>query len=395
MHVRLRNYVYNNKPIGIGSFAKVYKGHDITTKKKVAIKKINKKKLDKILCERLNMEIKLIKTYHDHKNIIDVYDVFSSEYNDHVFIILEYCECGDLSDFIENNRLGEDSIRYYMIQLRDGLKYLRSNNVIHRDLKPKNILLTNNYKTLKIADFGFAKTILDISLMDTLCGSPLYMAPEIMNNKKYNVQSDLWSVGVILYEMVYRRHPYGEPMNIFDLMNRLNNRVIEFSESDVSDKCLDLLQILLKTNADVRIKWVDFFNHPWFDQKGIPFIPTNTKITNKDHTQNRLIDIDEQDDLIFSMEMDNNNNQITKSNYCLDDILQDNYIKYSIDHIKKDGTLNSFNVIDKRQVPYVGSLPIEQQTRTRSISISSSKSILHNSLAYLSSSLNYFKTIIK
>lgn len=394
MHVRLENYVYQNKPIGIGSFAKVYEGIDVITKKKVAIKKINKGKLNKALRERLNMEIKLMKTYHNHKNIIDLYDVLYSESEKHVFIILEYCDCGDLGDFIKNNRLGEERILYYMTQLRDGLKYLLKNNVIHRDLKPKNILLTNNYKTLKIADFGFATTTLDeISLMDTLCGSPLYMAPEMMTNKKYNIQSDLWSIGVILYEMIYRQHPYGEPMNILDLMDRLKNRVIEFPESDMSDECLNLLQTLLKTNVGGRINWEEFFNHTWFDIKGLCYSPVN-KIG-----KTKPIPIkSNKNDLMFSMDMDesinnlNSSVKISKSDYRLEDILyEDHLINQSKNkpqnHIRKDGILIDFEIIDKSENLCIGSMPTEQRVR----SYSGRGSILKNSLAYLSTSLQILK----
>ena len=391
-----------------------------------------------------------MKAHHDHENIIDLYDVLYSESGEYVFIILEYCDCGDLSEFIKNNRLGEDSIKYYMNQLRNGLKHLRKNNVIHRDLKPKNILLMNNYKTLKIADFGFARTTLDeISLMDTLCGSPLYMAPEMMNNKKYNVQSDLWSIGVILYEMIYRQHPYGKPMNILDLMDRLNNRVIEFPESDVSNECINLLKTLLKTSADGRINWDDFFNHPWFDKEGLLFTPHKlvkkaSLIEIDSDTESKCkyltsktspIDIPKkennltvspirknsyEENLMFSIEMEgekkkkkeevqftedlkekenilyrtdlNSSVIISKSDYNLEDILYEDHMEKKsksipIEHIRKDGTLVDFEIVDKK-VPYVGSLPIEQRAR----SYSKSGSILKNSLAYLSTSLQILKS---
>jgi serine/threonine-protein kinase ULK/ATG1 len=160
--------------------------------------------------------------YNNNDNIIKLYDVLYSDKKDYLYMILEYCDCGDLYNFIKNNKLTEEQIKYYMNQLKNGLQYLRDNNIIHRDIKPKNILLTNNNKILKICDFGFAKSIIDdVSLMETLCGSPLYMAPEIINNKKYNIKSDLWSVGIILYEIIYNKHPLGEPVNILDLMEKI------------------------------------------------------------------------------------------------------------------------------------------------------------------------------
>ena len=400
MYIRLRDYVYNNKPIGVGSFAKVYKGINIINKKKVAIKKINKKKLNKKLQERLKIEIKLIQIYHNHENIVDLYDVLYSDNNDYVFIIMEYCNCGDLGDYIKNNKLDENNIKYYMNQLRNGIQYLIENNVIHRDLKPKNIMLTKNYKILKITDFGFARsTIDDISLMDTLCGSPLYMAPEMMLNKKYNIKSDLWSIGIILYEMIYNIHPYGNPINIIDLIDRIKKKKIYFPKNNISDECLNLLSLLLQVNDNERITWNDFFNHSWFDKVE----NLNNSISNIEDNLLFDIELDDNNDIDNNIDNDIDNNidndidssvTITKVNDCLDDLILEDHMKSKtqnipIKHIQKDGTLIDFEIVDNRQSDiYIGSLPVEQRAR----SYSTGNSILKNSLAYLNSSLQILKS---
>ena len=112
-----------------------------------------------------------------------------------VYIVLEYCAGGDLSQFIRRNgRMNETSARRFMLQLARELKAMRKAQLVHRDLKPQNLLLTSNdlNAELKIADFGFARYIRDSEGMaDTVCGSPLYMAPEVLNYQKYDAKADL------------------------------------------------------------------------------------------------------------------------------------------------------------------------------------------------------------
>ena len=101
---------------------------------------------------------------------------------------------------LNNKPLKEKHAHRFLFQIASGLKYLYSKKIVHRDLKPQNILVAKNYQ-LKISDFGFAK-FQKSNLSETICGSPLYMAPEILTYKKYTDKADLWSVGIILYEML-------------------------------------------------------------------------------------------------------------------------------------------------------------------------------------------------
>lgn len=315
MNVRLGDYVYINKSIGKGSFSRVYKGKNMITNKDVAIKKIKVNKLGKQLLNRLNMEIDLMKKLN-HENIIQLYDVLQSNNKKYTFIIMEYCENDSLHKLIKRT-LNEQEIHYYMTQLRNGLQYMSDNNIIHRDLKPQNILLTNNYKTLKIVDFGFAKnTFNNISLMDTLCGSPLYMAPEIINKKKYNIQSDLWSIGIILYEMIYQKHPYGKPINILDLMDRLNTRDIQFPDNDMSNECTDLLKLLLHVDVNSRMTWQKFFDHEWFKKDNSTMNVENLDIeleedSSSDNSSRDSHSIDDDDnDLMFNIDLNEKYNNL-------------------------------------------------------------------------------------
>ncbi|MCL7029827.1 hypothetical protein MKW94_014223 [Papaver nudicaule] len=158
-----------------------------------------------------------------------------------------------------------------MKQLAAGLQILRQNNLIHRDLKPQNLLLTtnDNHAVLKIADFGFARSLQPRGLAETLCGSPLYMAPEIMQLQKYDAKADLWSVGAILFQLVTGNTPFNGNNPIQLLQNILKSTELSFPPDsvDLTSDCIDLCQKLLRRNPVERLTFEEFFNHPFLSQK--------------------------------------------------------------------------------------------------------------------------------
>jgi serine/threonine-protein kinase ULK/ATG1 len=266
--------LYKKNKLGKGAFSSVYRGvyNGITNKyinknDYVAVKIINTYGLNHKNFEIINNEINIMNFLKDnsHPNIIKCVDTFQS--SKCAYIVMEMCECGDLSS-IMGRPIKEKYVRLYFMQLIDGLQFLHSHDFIHRDIKPKNILLTNNKKILKIADFGFAKITKGSLIKEQICGSPLYMAPEIMNNDVYNNQSDLWSVGLILYEMLYGVHPYENCKTLDELKNVINTTDIKIppDNSDVkgiSDDCINLLSKILQKNTTQRIGWEEFFNNKW------------------------------------------------------------------------------------------------------------------------------------
>jgi len=147
---------------------------------------------------------------------------------------------------------------------------LRDNNVVHRDLKPQNILLVENNENslLKIADFGFAKFLQPFALAETLCGSPLYMAPEVMQAQKYDAKADLWSVGVILYQLVTGIPPFNGDNQIQLLKIILRSREIRFpSDCELSHGCIDLCRKLLRLNSVERLTVEEFVHHPFLSEQ--------------------------------------------------------------------------------------------------------------------------------
>ena len=274
---KIGNYEFSRnkeKILGCGSFSTVYLGNYygqnnafIKKDTPVAIKIIKTNNIPDKAREILNDEMNIMELikYDPHPNIVGCYDVINSQ--NETFIIMEYCDSGDLRGILKKP-IKEKYAQFYFCQLANGLKYLDNNYIIHRDIKPKNILLTNSRRILKIADFGFAKKFKDQSLHETICGSPLYMSPEIINNNLYNNQTDLWSIGMILFEMLYGFHPYGNCKNIPELKNSVDKNIIEIppidtKNKDVSENCISLLVKLLQKQAINRINWNEFFNHPW------------------------------------------------------------------------------------------------------------------------------------
>jgi serine/threonine protein kinase len=262
-------YVNENECLGKGAFSTVYKGTLISNNLMVAVKKITRENMNIKMIERLNDEIlimNLIKK-NPHPNIIKCYDIYDNVVN--VYIMMEYCDSGDLSSIMQEP-IREVWVQYYMCQLVNGLKYLNSNNIFHRDIKPKNILLTKNSKILKIADFGLARILNSNSIINTLCGSPLYMSPEILHKKSHSTKSDLWSIGIVIYEMLFGRHPFTKCNTIAELFHymTIENIIIPPNNdiNEISKSCVELLISLLKKNPNDRITWNDFFSHPWLNR---------------------------------------------------------------------------------------------------------------------------------
>jgi serine/threonine-protein kinase ULK/ATG1 len=280
----MENYQFTKSKeseLGKGSYSVVYlglyKGPDtkhILLGTQVAIKVIKTKNLSAKARSILDDEISVMEMikYDPHPNIVGCYDVIQG--NDELYIIMEYCDSGDFRSILKKP-IKEKYAQFYFSQLANGLSYLDRNCIIHRDIKPKNILLTNKRRFLKIADFGFAKKVKEQSLHETMCGSPLYMSPEILSNNMYNNQSDLWSIGMILYEMLYGFHPFISCRSLPELKEAVAKMTIDIppldtKNKDVSDDCITLLEKLLQKQANNRMSWDDFFNHPWIKTKEGP-----------------------------------------------------------------------------------------------------------------------------
>ncbi|KAE8661120.1 PRA1 family protein A2 isoform 2 [Hibiscus syriacus] len=256
------------RQIGSGSFSIVCHARHRVHGTEVAIKEIVMSRLNKKLQESLMSEIYILKRIN-HPNIIRLHDII--EVPGKIHLVLEYCKGGDLSMYVtRHGSVPEATAKHFMQQLAAGLQVLRDNNLIHRDLKPQNLLLTTNdgNAVLKIADFGFARSLQPKGLAETLCGSPLYMAPEIMQLQKYDAKADLWSVGAILFQLVTGKTPFTGNNQIQLLQNILKSTDLHFpAENDyLTADCKDLCQKLLRRNPVERFTFEEFFNHPFLSR---------------------------------------------------------------------------------------------------------------------------------
>ena len=266
------DYIIDKKRIGKGSFSTIYKGYHQITNTTYAIKEISVDNA-KLLKNNIKREFHLMKKLN-HPNIVKLHKVIIDNKYDNIYLILDYYKHGDLAHFLNKRPLKEMFAQKYMAQLASGLGYLLENKIIHRDLKPQNILISDIY-TIKIADFGFARYFDNDNMIQTMCGSPMYMAPEITNKKQYNIKSDLWSVGVILYEMLFGCTPY-KAKNIVQLIKNINKYPIEIpNDFMVSSQCENLLYRLLEKDPIKRIDWDDFLNHQWLKNNQVLEIENN------------------------------------------------------------------------------------------------------------------------
>ncbi|MEE6469497.1 hypothetical protein FKM82_008656 [Ascaphus truei] len=268
------DFEYSRKDlIGHGAFAVVFKGrHRKKTDWEVAVKSINKKNLSKsqIL---LGKEIKILKELQ-HENIVALYDV--QEMPNSVFLVMEYCNGGDLADYLQaKGTLSEDTVRVFLQQIAAAMRILHSKGIIHRDLKPQNILLSYASRKkstfsgirVKIADFGFARYLHSNMMAATLCGSPMYMAPEVIMSQNYDARADLWSIGTVIYQCLVGKPPFqaNSPQDL-RLFYEKNKNLVPSIPRETSAYLSDLLLGLLQRNQKDRLDFEGFFNHPFLDQ---------------------------------------------------------------------------------------------------------------------------------
>jgi serine/threonine protein kinase len=263
--------------LGKGSFAMVYKAIDLMQNKQVAVKVYEKKNLlHREKKQFVQTEIDVMGQI-DHPHISKFYRVL--EDNKAVFLVQERCGDRSLSEYVKRSkgrRLEELEARVIFKQFIGALRYLHQKNICHRDLKLTNILIEKStskciddmslvYK-VKLIDFGFA--IVSTRKYRTYCGTPSYMAPELVNRVSYDgIKVDIWAVGVILYKLVTGEYPFGSEKDK-NLDAKIKAVTIEFPEY-VSAECRDLILKCLKADPNERISARSIESHSWvvYDKK--------------------------------------------------------------------------------------------------------------------------------
>lgn len=252
---------------GEGPFSIVWRAIDRSNGQDVVLKQVRISGLSRKLRECLDCELNFLSKVR-HPNIIRLLDVI--QVDGCVFLVLEFCEGGDLSAFVRRNgRLLEPVVRKFMMQIGEGLEVLHAHHIVHRDLKPENILLStpSSEAILKIADFGLSRVVMPGEYTEMVCGSPLYMAPEVLRFGNYNDKADLWSIGAICFELLNGYPPFCGRNNVQLLQNITKSISLPFSKqilptlhTDSVDMCIRLLC----KNPAFRLSFDEFYCHNFF-----------------------------------------------------------------------------------------------------------------------------------
>ena len=248
--------------IGEGSFGRVFRGKDKQTGEFVALKLIPKvghsdKDIKSLRCEcKIQKELK-------HPNIVKMIDAFETD--NEVISVAEYVP-GELFRLFDQYRseLGERRLPEHRVQeiagdLVSALHYLHTHRILHRDIKPQNILLDNQGRA-KLCDFGFARNLgLNTMVLTSIKGTPLYMAPELIEEKPYDHTADIWSLGCIIYELLVGAPPFSTN-SLFQLIKKIRYESVVWP-GHLSALSRDWLQGTLEKDSRRRLSWPDLHNH--------------------------------------------------------------------------------------------------------------------------------------
>ncbi|CDW81311.1 snf1-related protein kinase catalytic subunit alpha kin10-like [Stylonychia lemnae] len=279
--LKIGNYNFL-KTLGIGTFGKVKSKHCLTGHE-VAIKIMNKKKIkQQNVFEKVKREIKVLR-YFNHPHIIKHFEFIDTPSD--IFMVIEYAAGGELFDYISrrekypikmpsrilNNivQLSEAEARNFFWQMYSAMFYVHVSKIAHRDLKPENLLLDSTQRNLKLIDFGLSNSMKDSQSLKTACGSPNYASPEIVSGRTYGgVESDIWSMGVILYAMVCGSLPFDDE-SVTQLFIKIKEGRYSMPNF-ISDDLKDLINKMMQPNPIKRCTMREIRDHLWFQQESVP-----------------------------------------------------------------------------------------------------------------------------
>ncbi|XP_061784867.1 serine/threonine-protein kinase PLK2b [Nerophis lumbriciformis] len=251
------------KVLGKGGFAKCYEMTDLSTSKVYAAKIIPHARVSKPhQREKIDREIELHRALH-HKHIVHFYHHFEDKEN--IYILLEYCSRKSLAHILKARKvLTEPEVRYYLRQIVSGLKYLHEQEILHRDLKLGNFFVSESME-LKVGDFGLAaKLEPEGNRRKTICGTPNYLSPEVLNKQGHGCESDIWALGCVMYTMLLGRPPF-ETTNLKETYRCI--REARYSlPSSLSPQAKQLIAGLLAKIPNERPNLDHILRHDFFTQ---------------------------------------------------------------------------------------------------------------------------------
>ncbi|XP_059457559.1 CBL-interacting serine/threonine-protein kinase 5-like [Corylus avellana] len=258
--------------LGQGTFAKVYYGKNLVSDESVAIKLINKDNVKKEgLIEQIKREISVMRLVR-HPNVVELKEVMATKAK--IFFVMEYVKGGELFAKVAKGKLKEDLARKYFQQLVSAIDFCHSRGVSHRDLKPENLLLDDN-EDLKVSDFGLSalpEQLWNDGLLHTQCGTPAYVAPEVLRKKGYDgAKADIWSCGVILFVLLAGYLPF-QADNLMKMYRKVFKAEFEFPQWFSTD-AKQLISQLLVSDPAKRISILEIMQNPWFQKGFVKPIP--------------------------------------------------------------------------------------------------------------------------
>ncbi|KAJ8902722.1 hypothetical protein NDN08_006042 [Rhodosorus marinus] len=280
----IEQYYSVGNEIGRGNFAVVCNGRDLRKNEEVAIKVMEK---DNQSWKKFFVrEMDILKCVN-HPNVVRTLDIFDTQ--NKLYIVMEKMSGGKLFDrIIKEKQFTEEACAEVMNDLFRGLTYLHSHNVVHRDIKPDNILCLRNERpyTCKLADFGLSNFIAEKSIkqgdsdlvFSSAVGTPLYVAPELIRRRQYGPPIDVWACGVIMYLMLSGKLPF-KATNKEELFRSILHKGVTFPDKywhDISEEAKNLLRGLLQKDPKKRLPAGSALHHDWFS-KSLPSLPLNYK----------------------------------------------------------------------------------------------------------------------
>ncbi|KAJ3074116.1 hypothetical protein HDU98_012054 [Podochytrium sp. JEL0797] len=260
------------KELGKGNFATVFLARHTKTSSSCAVKVLTKKLFSgkPKLIQNIEQEISILRLL-EHPCIIKIHQVYDLPKS--INIVMEFAKGGELFDrIISCGHFSERDTRIVMTQLFSALEYLHARNIVHRDLKPENILLASEAADdwrIKISDFGLAKLVPEKDYLKTLCGTPNYVAPEVLNkqgDRAYGSPVDLWSCGVILYICLVGQPPFSDELAPPKMLDQIKQGKFSFPSpwwDNVSPSAIALIKKLILLNPEARLTSTQALNHPF------------------------------------------------------------------------------------------------------------------------------------
>ncbi|XP_036906032.1 serine/threonine-protein kinase 33 isoform X1 [Sturnira hondurensis] len=278
-HIRMDNgaaiqeiYTFG-RILGKGSFGMVIEATDKETETKWAIKKVNKEKAGSSAVKLLEREVNILKIVK-HEHIIHLEQVFETPKK--MYLVMELCEDGELKEILnKKGHFSENETRWIIQSLASAIAYLHNNDIVHRDLKLENIMVKSSFiddhnemnLNIKVTDFGLAvkKQGGSEAMMQTTCGTPMYMAPEVINAHDYSQQCDIWSIGVIMYILLCGEPPFlaSSEEKLFELIRKGELHFDGPVWDSISDCAKSVLKQLMKVDPAHRITAKELLDNQW------------------------------------------------------------------------------------------------------------------------------------